>query len=274
MNRITPDTCIIVPCYNEAKRLNTDKIIQYSTDNPGIDFLFVNDGSTDNTLNILKELCDCANNISYLELSQNSGKAEAVRSGFIQAMQNNYSYLGYFDADLSTPLDQIDRLKRVLDNEEGIEIAIGSRVKMLGYDIDRKLVRHLAGRIFATVASIALKLPIYDTQCGAKLFINNSRLKILFSDKFIGRWTLDAEIIRRHMILVSLEGDSGHRIEEVPLKTWKHIPGSKVNPADFMVSTIGMLNIANRYRKQSTVEYYRQLLSHQTASEPDNYTAS
>ena len=180
MNEVIPDTCIVVPCYNEADRLNIQTITLFSNKHPYIDFLFVNDGSTDNTLSILQDISRSLSNVSFMNLSANSGKAEAVRSGFIQAMTGNFEYIGYLDADLSSPPDELDRLKQVLLHNQEIDIAIGSRVKMLGYSIERKLLRHLVGRVFATqyqnivCPGVVCCYPAIVTRVGVEISDNNT----------------------------------------------------------------------------------------------------
>ena len=254
------DTCIIIPCYNEADRLDADTIEAFCIDNPNIDVLFINDGSTDQTLELLQNLNQAAQNASFKNIQENSGKAEAVRTGFLDAIPLKYKYIGYFDADLSTPLDEVVRLKEIISSNSDIDIAIGSRVKMLGYNIDRSVVRHLVGRVFATLASITLNLPVYDTQCGAKLFVNNNKLNILFNDRFINRWTFDVEIIKRQLILSSIEDSATHGIEEMPLRRWEDRAGSRVKPVDFFIAIKDMAKISYHYNRKDTLDHYTKLL--------------
>jgi glycosyltransferase involved in cell wall biosynthesis len=260
MNSAKRDTCIIVPCYNESGRLDIEAVRLFCKKDTNTDFIFVNDGSTDNTLELIKNACSTSDSLGYISLPMNLGKAEAVRAGFIQALSGNYTYIGYLDADLSTPLDELHQLRQTLVTSENIDIAIGSRVKMLGYEIERNLVRHIVGRVFATMASITLGLPVYDTQCGAKLFVNNRNISILFGEPFINKWTFDVEIIKRHLIMVSLQGQSGHRIEEVPLRMWRDIAGSNVKPIDFIISIKNMIQISTHYSKKCTIEHYQSML--------------
>jgi hypothetical protein len=199
-------------------------------------------------------------NISYLDISANYGKAEAVRLGVIQAISAGYTYIGYFDADLSTPLDEVNRLQQTLSHSDSVDITIGSRIKMLGYEIERSLLRHVIGRVFATFASIALQLPVYDTQCGAKLFKNNPELRILFNDQFINKWTFDVEIIKRHLILGTIKSQPICGIQEVPLRKWKDTAGSRVKPIDFFIAMVDIIRIAYHYRKQSTMDHYKNLV--------------
>ena len=170
-------TAIIVPCYNESQRLKGHEFTYYARKNRWIYFIFVNDGSTDNTQEIIDELCSTnSSQIISIRHTKNLGKAEAVRRGFLQAIEMGVENIGYWDADLSTPLHSIDSLCGVLANDK-ITTVMGSRVKLLGRRIERLAIRHYLGRVFATFASLLLRLPVYDTQCGAKIFKNNDDIR-------------------------------------------------------------------------------------------------
>lgn len=251
----TNNICIIIPCFNEADRLNIQKLTEFAQASEAPDIIFVDDGSTDNTLSILEEACTTNTNFSYLSLQTNQGKAEAVRTGMNKAISDDYDFAGYMDADLATPLEEIYTLQSVLLENGSLDIAIASRVKLLGYEIDRNLFRHLSGRVFATAASITLDLPVYDTQCGAKLFRNNKHLALLFKEPFISRWAFDVEIIRRHMLSAS-DTATRHRIEEVPVRTWTNVGDSKVKLSDFVVTAIDLLTIYRHYNKNSIKSRY------------------
>ena len=171
--------------------------------------------------------------IDVLQLDINVGKAEAVRKGMNLGISRSYEVVGYFDADLATPLDEINRFYEKFSSCDKIEIVLGSRVKLLGRDIDRKPLRHYLGRIFATLASNILNLPVYDTQCGAKFFRVNEALKTVLSKSFQVKWTFDVELFSRFLKLKPI---SSLNIEEMPLKKWKDVDGSKVKPKDFFIA--------------------------------------
>src|SRR5215211_2353208 len=102
-----PHIAIIIPCYNEQKRLRKSTFIEFANSNPSIHLIFVNDGSTDNTLQVIKEMVSFAKNIALVNLIKNCGKGEAVRQGILYALKNaNLSYIGFLDADLSTSLGE------------------------------------------------------------------------------------------------------------------------------------------------------------------------
>ena len=161
---------IIIPCYNEAERLDTSSFASFMDRYPDIAFLFVNDGSTDRTRDVLIRLCAARPNASFWELAENSGKAEAVRQGILKAAESEScgNFIGVWDADLSTSLEEIPRFLACA--RPGIWMVSGCRLRRLGGHVERSLIRHILGRSFATIISNYLDLPVYDTQCGAKLY--------------------------------------------------------------------------------------------------------
>lgn len=246
-------TAIVVPCYNESQRLKVDEFLNYARKNKNIYFIFVDDGSTDNTLDIVKGICSSnPEQIFYVKQKKNRGKAEAVRQGFLKAMESDFKNIGFWDADLSTPLDSINRLCELLDHQKK-SIAIGSRVKLLGYKIERHPLRHYLGRLFATCASYVLGLPIYDTQCGAKIFKNNSDLERVFSRPFTVRWIFDVEILARYKLIAIEKGVESleDSVLEYPLKEWVDIQGSKLKTRDFFLAALELFKIYRLYKKGS-----------------------
>ena len=244
-------TCtVIVPCYNEAARLDTDAFLEFLTQDRGISILFVNDCSTDNTLQILEQLQSrCPERIGVLNKLKNGGKGEAVRDGMLEAIRRGGSQVvGFWDADLATPLDAIPELLNELEKNDRLQMVLGSRVRLLGREVRRKASRHYLGRIFATTASTLLSLPVYDTQCGAKLFRVSPQLEDLLATPFSSRWVFDVEILARY--IVANNGDRGRlytTIYEFPLRKWEDVAGSKVKPLDFVRAFGDVLKIYQRY---------------------------
>ncbi|MGE3886226.1 MAG: glycosyltransferase [Vicinamibacterales bacterium] len=228
-----PRIVIAVPCYNEAHRLRPAAFVEALADWPGLSLVFVEDGSTDGTRNLLKQLVDtCGPAASVLPLDCNHGKAEAVRQGILLAFEQSPDFVGYWDADLATPLDALGDFLAVFEKRPEVDIVMGSRAQLLGRRIDRDPLRHYFGRLFATAAALALGIPVYDTQCGAKLFRSCERTLEPFARPFETRWTFDVELLARYL---DLEGDSGSgesRLYEVALRHWNDVPGSKVRPWD------------------------------------------
>ena len=161
----------MVPCFNEAQRLDVRAFDDFLRRSADVTLLFVDDGSTDDTPLVIERLRQQhPRQVCTLRLSANVGKAEAVRRGVQVALRRRPAMVGYWDADLATPLEAIPQFRDVLRARPDVSLVMGSRVALLGRQIRRRGVRHFLGRAFATAASIVLRLPVYDTQCGAKLF--------------------------------------------------------------------------------------------------------
>lgn len=242
---IMQKTAIIVPCYNESKRLKINEFENYLNDESRVSFIFINDGSTDNTLDLINKLRSIyPRRAIYKSFDKNRGKAEAVRQGFLLAFEMDFQNIGYWDADLSTPLHFINILCELLE-EDKISIVIGSRVRLLGYSIKRSTVRHYLGRIFATFASLILDLHVYDTQCGAKIFKNNSELKNVFTHPFLVNWIFDVEILARFKVIRNLYNLNllQNTTLEYPLDEWAEIGGSKVKFTDFFKAIMELTKI-------------------------------
>lgn len=224
------DTIVVVPCYNEARRLDAAAFRTYLETPQAADLLLVNDGSTDVTAELLDRLeQERPDKISVLHLAHNQGKAEAVRQGIAQALARQPQFVGYWDADLATPLPVIGKLRDELVARPAAMMAMGSRVRLLGRHIERSALRHYVGRCFATAASLALGIPVYDTQCGAKLFRNTAAVAQAFAAPFQSRWIFDVEIIERLCRWSrSQRVDPAELICEMPLDEWRDVSGSKI----------------------------------------------
>jgi glycosyltransferase involved in cell wall biosynthesis len=227
---------IIIPCYNEEKRLDVSSFSDFRSPSHNITFLFINDGSTDRTQRVLESLkTSDPQKFTVQNLRRNQGKAEAVRRGILAAIDSHPDYVGFWDADLATPLDAIPQFLDIAESRPELEMIIGSRVKLLGRKIERRRSRHYLGRVFATAVSIVLSLEVYDTQCGAKLFRASPSVSALFQEPFRSRWIFDVEIIAR--LIQARRGknlpQADRLIYEFPLTEWRDIPGSKLRYSDF-----------------------------------------
>jgi dolichyl-phosphate beta-glucosyltransferase len=239
---------VVIPCYNEAKRLDVEAFDRFLPNTPEVSFVFVDDGSTDDTLNVLHEIeRRHPERVRVLAISPNGGKADAIRCGMLFAMQTQNDIVGFWDADLATPLDAIPDFLKILRTRPDIEWVFGARVSLLGRQIERSPVRHYLGRVFATVVSTLLRLPIYDTQCGAKLFRVSPEFKQVLAEPFISPWISDVEIIAR---LIKLRGNLAsvrNSIYEFPLMRWHDVAGSKVKPTDFVRAILEVFAIWRKY---------------------------
>jgi dolichyl-phosphate beta-glucosyltransferase len=249
-HQIMSSTIIVIPCYNEAQRLQVQKFKAFAKAGHPQRFLFVNDGSTDGTLQVLQRLHDDdPQSFAFDDLPANMGKAEAVRRGLLHAFEAGPDYVGYWDADLATPLEAIPLFCELMDATPDIEMVFGARVRLLGRAIERKASRHYLGRVFATAASLALGLAIYDTQCGAKLLRTSPTIKGLFQQPFATRWLFDVEILAR--LIQARRGTKLPQAEDViyefPLLEWRDVAGSKVKAGDFVKSFFGLALIYWKY---------------------------
>ncbi len=239
--------CIVIPCYNEEGRIPVGEIISFLELNPLIQVCFVNDYSADSTGRMLQSIRERFPERVLIENhKKNKGKAESVRTGILSSLSHfQFKYIGYFDADLSTPLEECFRLKDSLATRETLEFSFGSRLLIIGSKIERKLYRHLFGRVIATFISNILGLKVYDTQCGAKLFTRDLAEKV-FTDSFISTWLFDVEIFARIILLVGRE-----KVEDViietPLLTWVDKGGSKIELSYAIKVFFDLYRIKRRY---------------------------
>ncbi len=243
---------IVIPCYNEAARLRDEAFREFAAKRPDVRFVLVNDGSSDATQARLEALEKSSPaRFGLLELPRHSGKAEAVRLGMRAALGQRPDYAGYWDADLATPLDEIPHFVAVLEQRPELGAVFGARVRMLGRAIERNPLRHGLGRVFATAVAHLLGLPVYDTQCGAKLFRASEELASLFSEPFTVGWAFDVELVARWQQACAARG-AGEQplIRELPLERWTDVAGSKVGPQDFFVAWLELWRIWRRYGRQ------------------------
>ena len=245
-----PEVVVVIPCYNEAARLDRAAFRGFQLPGRRLRFCFVNDGSQDDTLSVLRGLCAEQPDLGLvLDLSPNRGKAEAVRQGLLAALDLGPAVVGFWDADLATPLSELPRLCGVLDEHPDVELVLGSRVRLLGRRIERSALRHYLGRVFATGASVTLGLPVYDTQCGAKLLRAGPLARQLLTEPFLTRWVFDVELLARLSRLArGTPLPVERRIYELPLLRWTDVPGSKVRPWDFLRSGLELARIWHAYR--------------------------
>ena len=258
-------------------RLDETAFVSWLSHDPAareMQLLFVDDGSRDGTVARLQSIVSAApsGRARLLQLGVNCGKAEAVRRGMVEAMGGGTAFaaipeiVGFWDCDLATPLSAAPQLAEVLAKRPQTQMVFGARVALLGRRIQRSTVRHYLGRVFATLASLSLDLPIYDTQCGAKLFRVTPLLRSVISTPFLTRWVFDCEMIARYAALLPSatatdyeQGGGGlsrssalaaggaptlaETIFEFPLEAWVDVAGSKVRPTDILKMAYGLLRI-------------------------------
>lgn len=254
---------MIVPCFNEAARLQQKKFLDFRMENCDLRFLFVNDGSSDETQSVLDAMsAQGLDRIASLRLKRNVGKAEAVRQGMLHGLKDNPDFVGFLDADLATSLEELPRFYEVMEINPAIKFVMGSRIRLLGRTIERNAARHYIGRVFATFASIALGMSVYDTQCGAKLFRRKPETLALFEQKFISRWVFDVEILARLAASNCALGFSAEfGITELPLLEWRDVHGSKVKIIDGIRAYADIVRIGWRYRRNRKLAQSQSVVS-------------
>jgi dolichyl-phosphate beta-glucosyltransferase len=242
-----PETCVVIPCFNEERRLGGDEILDFLHHHQNVTICFVDDGSSDGTLariDAIKERAPKA--VMALSLPVNRGKAEAVRRGVLYvATLNRFALIGYWDADMSTPLTELTAIIGVFEANPSCTLAMGSRVRRLGANIHRSAVRHYLGRVFSTAASLLLNLPVYDSQCGAKV-VRADLVPVLFQDSFLTKWLFDVEILARLRNLIGRVSVLDV-VTEVPLNVWIEMGESTLRPSDVARVPIDLLRIARHY---------------------------
>ncbi len=243
---------VVVPCHNEAGRLDIDRFVGL-VETQRVRLLFVDDGSSDGTKSLLDRF-EGIDSVRVLRLPHNVGKAEAVRQGLLRGCEEGAPTLGYFDADLATPPEELLRMLDLLENRNDLSFVMASRVALLGRHITRRARRHYLGRGFATLASIFLRIPVYDTQCGAKVFRSTPALREAIGSPFLSSWVFDVELIGRLLLgSPTVAPVPVAEFEEMPLREWHDVSGSRLGVGGMFRAAIDLLVVGyrlNRARRQ------------------------
>jgi len=238
---------IIVPCYNESERLPKSQYLGFLQQQNDVMIVFADDGSTDNTVQILNEIKSAAlDKVHIYSLQKNSGKAHAIREATLFCFENNFKFdrIAYLDADLATSLEECLLISNKIT--ENTVFAFGSRISKIDNNIQRKFYRHIIGRFIATIISNQLGLSVYDTQCGCKVF--DAKLgKQIFQEAFISKWLFDVEIF--HRLIHTYGKDKIAEIAvEVPLQNWVDVGDSKVSFSYFFKIWFDIILIRKKYK--------------------------
>lgn len=248
---------VVIPCFNEAERLDK-QAVQRLAEDPPTRILFVDDGSTDRTLELLTSLKNRFGESKVMIHRQptNRGKGEAVRVGMRRALLGGAEITGYLDADFATPPEEMLRLRDTIESRRA-DVVLGSRVALLGREVQRRISRHLLGRVYATTASIVLNLRVYDTQCGAKLFRRSPALEHAVSVPFRSRWSFDVEMLGRLMAGgPGVVGTQPDQIIEVPLNTWREKRGSKLSRGAAVKAGLDLFSLAAEVGRRGSAGFY------------------
>jgi dolichyl-phosphate beta-glucosyltransferase len=220
MNSPTLDLSIVIPAYNEERRLpkTLASIFAYLQARPyQAEILIVDDGSTDRTAEIVSAFRQKYPGLRLVSNGGNRGKGYSVRHGMLEA---HGEITLFTDADLSTPIEEADKLLAAL-RDQGYDAAVGSRaVDRNLIEVHQPLIREQAGIFFNRLVRGIMGIEFSDTQCGFKAF-RRERSRIIFEQQRVERFGFDPEIL-------FLAKRNGLRVAEVPVR-WSHDPATKVN---------------------------------------------
>jgi dolichyl-phosphate beta-glucosyltransferase len=216
-----PYLSIVVPAYNEEQRLGATlkrMLAYFDYQSYAYEILVVDDGSTDGTCSVVETIAGCRPQVRLLQYEKNQGKGHAVRYGMLRAVG---ARVLFSDADLATPIEEVEKLLARLD--DGCDIAIGSR-DVPGSELVQRQpgLREFSGRAFNKLVQLLAVPGIHDTQCGFKLFTQAACRKV-FSRCQVNDWAFDVEALHIAVKLLGL------RVQEVPIR-WAHQEGSKISP--------------------------------------------
>jgi dolichyl-phosphate beta-glucosyltransferase len=215
-----PNYSIIIPAYNEGARVGAtlEKVLAYVAERGwDAEVIAVNDGSRDNTAEIIRGFAEKNSRLRLMENPGNRGKGYSVRNGMLHAQGE---ILLFSDADLSSPIEEASKLLAAI--ADGADVAIGSRWLSSDLQTQRQpLYRQLFGRIFNMMLRITLGLRFKDTQCGFKAFTRQAASTI-FPLQRTERWGFDPE-------LLYLAKKFGFKVQEVPV-AWAHSEGTRISP--------------------------------------------
>lgn len=242
------ENAIVVPCFNEANRLNLSTFNEFLNQRDDYSICFVNDGSSDNTLEILQQFQKGKEGRVFVyDAPKNNGKAEAIRSGVNYMLQNtNAAKIGFMDADLATGFEDYENLANSLNDDLDIDgMVIGSRTRTSTANIQRTPFRSASSNVFNKLIQWIIGLKINDTQCGAKVFTRNTA-NTLFQNAFITKWLFDIELLMRMRNKYGKQSMI-KKFKEIHLSKWTEVEGSKITLKDAVQFPIQLIKIALNY---------------------------
>jgi glycosyltransferase involved in cell wall biosynthesis len=243
-----PELSIVVPAYNESSRIESalERVMSCVTEQGwDAEVLVVDDGSTDDTAEIVQRWMQRHPRLHLVQNPGNRGKGYSVRNGLLQAAGD---IVMFTDADLSAPMEEAERLIAAI--RDGADVAIGSRwLDRARQTIHQPLYRQFFGRCFNWITRRVMGLPFRDTQCGFKAF-KRSAAQVIFRLQTIERWGFDPEIL---FIAQKL----GYEIREVPV-TWGHDERSRMS---YLKDGMKMLEDMARIRSNSLAGRYDKAIA-------------
>ena len=248
-------TAIIIPCYNEANRINKVAFENFINDSENYHLCFVNDGSKDETLDVLKQIQQTNHDkVTVIDMKRNSGKAAAVRAGARYLYnREDIENVGFIDADLSTDFEDFIALDDSLKRNTTLKMVFGSRAKDNGGDgIKKDPMRALFSKIIKMCVFLILGLPIEDTQCGAKVF-RKDLIPVIYATNFLSKWLFDVEMFIRLKKHMGGKDAVMQVIQEQALNRWVHVEDSKLGLKDSLEIPVRLLVIWFNYNILSAV---------------------
>lgn len=240
---------LVVPCFNEAERFPLSYWKNLVRIESSIKWIFVDDGSSDLTENILKQLCK-SSDAKYVKLQLNLGKSNAIREGFHQLVKENpkLKFAGFLDSDGAFSPEDIRYLATLANNDGNLnpqnsfDVWISSRVALAGRRIQRKLSRHYIGRVISTYLTRSWNDSPYDTQSGFKIFRVSGNFLEALEKPFITRWFIDVELLTR----IAIANNGKLKVWEEPVTSWRDVHGSRIS----LSSGLSILSDLFRTRRQ------------------------
>jgi dolichyl-phosphate beta-glucosyltransferase len=215
-----PKYSIVIPAYNERLRIiaTLEAVVAcVRQEHWDAEVVVVNDGSTDETADLVRDFARQAPEVHLMENPSNRGKGYSVRNGLLHARGE---VVMFTDADLSAPINEADRLFAAIE-QDGADIAIGSRWLATSRQTHRQpLYRQIFGRCFNALTRMVMRLPYADTQCGFKAFTRDAA-QTVFQLQTIERWGFDPEIL-------FIARKRRYKVTEVPV-SWAHDARSRIS---------------------------------------------
>jgi glycosyltransferase involved in cell wall biosynthesis len=228
---------VVIPCFNEAARIDVEKIIQLLKVNE-VHIIFIDDGSSDSTHLRLESEFGTFGNFEIIRLRENVGKSNALRVGMLRALDLGFDYIGTYDADGAISSIDLLTAMRICAADSNTQLVSGARILLAGSDVSRDSLRRWAGRIIATIIAIILRTQMYDPQSPCKVY-RAAFLRNNLSHSFETRWFVDTEIILRSQKNSGTET----KIVEFPVISWRDIGGSHLSISHVLLIAVEIIKL-------------------------------